>query len=177
MEGRPATSTQTGAGELVEVYGAGSQVSTGLLRLARGSRAVLLVSLTTGTSTLRNRIGVHGISQWSDRRSQVQYTAIRSDFAGSAPHRRAAGAATDEVQPEPVDLHCQRPREQVGERTGPRKSGQQRWVQLLDNATCGRSGPLPPASCLDPANPYADCRPTDRPDRGTGSARLSGLRC
>jgi hypothetical protein len=94
-----------------------------------------------------------------------------------APHRRAVVAPTDEVHPEPLDLHCQRPQEQVGERAGPREPGHERWVQLLDDATSGRSGPLPPASCLDPANPCADCRPTDRPDRGTGSARLSGLRC
>jgi pimeloyl-ACP methyl ester carboxylesterase len=82
-----------------------------------------------------------------------------------------------EFQPEPLDLHCQRPQEQVGERVGPREPGHQRRVQLLDDATSGRSGPLPPASCPDPANPCADCRSTDRPDRGTGSARLSGLRC
>ena len=37
MGGRPATSTHTGAGEPVEVYGAGVSVAAGLLLRARGS--------------------------------------------------------------------------------------------------------------------------------------------
>ena len=89
---------------------------------------------------------------------------------------KAVVAPTDEVHPDPLEPALSAV-EQIDERTGPCEPGHERWVQLLDDATSGRLGPHPPASCLDRANPCADCRSTDRPDRGTGSARLSGLRC